>query len=997
MYYILRLHFQIGKYNFITAKIIKNSITNLFVAFGVLIIFLSNFSQPERFYDWESLRTPNPNIPSTIDKKAVVSECGNLVVNNLRTIALESLLTIATPRDLEVYIPPHHNIELKQLKKDIAYLMVGIESHSFPFSTKKNSFLPRKGLSADGVTPEALESFSTPFMTCGNLMRKLSVLIEIPSGRGAIYEAFIYGVKNFVKMYQNLVLSLETSQNGGRFFQLARQLMKHVLFVTKLCNVDQSQSGEDKYLSVPKGMDLLLYVLNRTRHISQTDLELLSISILRATINPYLNFLSSWLFHGKCNQDDIEFGIQSNERFLSSKDRGFWLNAYTSVYDQLPIPQQTHDRPLDIIYITTKVVACGKALNLLRICCPSHPLCIDGIKFRSKLDIAVTPSQEKDLRLKCLGYMTNMTEKMQKSHLLLEQERKIKATKKNSISNNRPRTPEKAENKPISTSCKAQPQTVTDKSKEPLNETERLLPEKDESERIAAIKSDLISFYNNEKPNKIGEQPKLTSNEISSNSITEKTVIEANKKDSTQKDCKENASIESCATENDIATKDETKQSDKFKGELLPSKIIVEASKESKNKNDKKFKVPTAQSIISQKVRKTPKDLLPINTVDENIHTSDLEVPKYAFEAVNTRAAKLYDRCEIPSSTKGLAPLELLVRNSIQIPLMTQLTLINSEILHYFLINENLYKNLEAISNYLLLKDNEFAFNLGVGLSDAIDEDTQTFQKHPTTLSRILRNAISSSSSASVDPLASNVGFCVNQIVKGQQHCSDILDMLKLSYSVEWPLNIIITPDMIDSYGQIFQLLLRMENVSITLNKTFMQLKQHRYLFRDYRFVQVEVIRHRMLNYITIIKAYIRNQIVVACWQDFEADLKTNVNCLDTLWNAHFKYVNKLLSRAFLYKETQPIRNILMKTLDTINTFTRYIQQPNFIDSDGDSTYVNNELYEKIKTTYNTFHHLLSLFTSIVSKLETKGYKFHLQELLACLRIASACGTTSKI
>ena len=221
--------------------------------------------------------------------------------------------------------------------------MVGIESHSFPFSTKKNSFLPRKGLSADGVTPEALESFSTPFMTCGNLMRKLSVLIEIPSGRGAIYEAFIYGVKNFVKMYQNLVLSLETSQNGGRFFQLARQLMKHVLFVTKLCNVDQSQSGEDKYLSVPKGMDLLLYVLSRTRHISQTDLELLSISILRATINPYLNFLSSWLFHGKCNQDDIEFGIQSNERFLSSKDRGFWLNAYTSVYDQLPIPQQTHD------------------------------------------------------------------------------------------------------------------------------------------------------------------------------------------------------------------------------------------------------------------------------------------------------------------------------------------------------------------------------------------------------------------------------------------------------------------------------------------------------------------------------------------------------------------------------------------------------------------------------------------------------------------------------
>ena len=130
--------------------------------------------------------------------------------------------------------------------------------------------------------------------------------------------------------------------------------------------------------------------------------------------------------------------------------------------------------------------------------------------------------------------------------------------------------------------------------------------------------------------------------------------------------------------------------------------------------------------------------------------------------------------------------------------------------------------------------------------------------------------------------------------------------MLRLSYSVTWPLNIIITPDMIDSYGLIFQLLLRMENVSITLNKTFMNLKQHRYLSKDFKFVQLQVIRHRMLNYITIIKTYIRNQIVVACWQEFQNDLKHNVSCLDTLWNAHSKYINKLLSRAFLYKETQP-------------------------------------------------------------------------------------------
>ena len=78
--------------------------------------------------------------------------------------------------------------------------------------------------------------------------------------------------------------------------------------------------------------------------------------------------------------------------------------------------------------------------------------------------------------------------------------------------------------------------------------------------------------------------------------------------------------------------------------------------------------------------------------------------------------------------------------------------------------------------------------------------------------------------------------------------------------------------------------------------------------------------------------------------------------------------------------------------------FTRLLQQKNLIctDDKGD-TFVNSEVFEDMKNTYNTFHHLLNLFTSIVSKLETKGYKYHLQELLACLKIASACGTASKI
>ena len=952
------------------------------------------YSNTERFRDWESLRNPNEYRFSKDINKVVVSECGNVVVNNLRTIALERLLTLATPRELEVYIPSYHNIELSQLKNDIAFLMIGIESHSFPFSTAKNSFLPRKGLSADGVTPEALESFSTPFMTCGNLVRKLSVLTETSSGRGAIYEGFVYGVKSFLRLYQNLVLTLEKTQNGGRFFQLARHLMKHVLFISKLCNLDQASIAKDTHLVVPKGMDLLLYVLGQTRHVSQVDLELQSISILRSTIAPYLRFLSLWLFHGQCSQSDVEYGIQSNESFLAARDRGFWINAYNNIYDQYTHSYQSVDRPLDIAYITTKVVACGKALNLLRICSPSHPLCTYGVKFRSKLEVVVTPLQERNLRLTCLNYMTEMTEKMKESHLEFDLKRKSEAAQKTRWRQN-PFTEPFADPKLISIKENDQakssiPVQITDH--ETKKEEIPILPEKDETKRIEDIKSDLQSYYGGRK----SEPPPENSDNQYSRDIKDTFTDEQLLPTSTDIQPLEE---ENHVTDN-IEKCDITKQNKDADdiNKMPPPQVPLELPK--KTTSHIKDRRPSAKSIISfhKDKKEQKKNLQSTKTVDDCIETTDLEVSTYTFHAISHKTREVVKSNEQPTSTKGLAPLEILVKNSIHIPLMAQLSLINKEILHFFMVDQSLFKNFEAICNYILLKDNEFAFNLGCGISDATEEDKFSLQKHPTSLSRILKNAIHSSSVAAVDPLASNVGFSVNQIISGQdQHCSDIMDMLRLSYSVEWPLNIIITPDMIISYGQIFQLLLRMENVSINLNKSFMELKQHRYLFKDFRFVQLQIIRHRMLNYITIMKSYIRNQIVVACWQEFQRDLKHNVHCLDTLWNVHSRYVHKLLSRAFLRKETQPVRNVLQKTLDTITIFTVILKHDDLICMNGASAEINSDLFEEMKNTYNTFHSLLNLFTSIVSKLETKGYKHHLQEFLACLKIASACGTTSRI
>jgi hypothetical protein len=86
----------------------------------------------------------------------------------------------------------------------------------------------------------------------------------------------------------------------------------------------------------------------------------LLLSLLSRSLTPYTHFLSQWLFRGWLDEKE-EFGIHSNHRALQCRDHHYWSEGYSASEACTPTFLSRHN---------DTVLACGKALNFLRLVHP---------------------------------------------------------------------------------------------------------------------------------------------------------------------------------------------------------------------------------------------------------------------------------------------------------------------------------------------------------------------------------------------------------------------------------------------------------------------------------------------------------------------------------------------------------------------------------------------------------------------------------------------------
>ena len=296
--------------------------------------------------------------------------------------------------DPTLKIPPLKIIPVTRLTADIGYLLAGIPSTTFLFSSSSQSFQLVPSTCLPGVSPECLASLCEEYIRAGNFVRGLENFCAKNSYMGNIFEGFKNGIKSFLRVYTNAVvtLSLKFNSNLSELGQVLRPLASQISFLGSVCNLDTSH---DQEISVPCGVSLLSKLLDVSVHVSNKVVHLLLVSLLTAAASPYFKFLESWLFAGEVEGHPGEFGLEIDPRYINAKDSSYWDKAYNLI----PIEGSSFLQD-----IQQKVHLTGKSLALLRLICPDHYLAGMFRHMQPNIKLAIAATDQVQLKESCKKY-----------------------------------------------------------------------------------------------------------------------------------------------------------------------------------------------------------------------------------------------------------------------------------------------------------------------------------------------------------------------------------------------------------------------------------------------------------------------------------------------------------------------------------------------------------------------------------------------------------------
>jgi len=319
-----------------------------------------------------------------------LSEVGHDAVHQAWTTITQNLCLV----DPTLKIPPLVIIPVSRLTGDIGYLLAGIPSTTFSFSPLTETFQLVPGTCLPGVSPECLASLCDQYLKAGNIVRGLENFCAQNSYMGNIFEGIKNGIRSFLRVYTNAVvtLSLKFNSNLSELGQVLRPLAGQISFLGSVCNLDTSHNQE---FSVPCGVSLLSKLLDVSVQVSNKVVHLLLVALLTAAASPYFKFLESWLFSGEVDGHPGEFGLEIEPRYINAKDSSYWDKAYNLI----PIEGSSFLKD-----IQQKVHLTGMSLALLRLVCPDHYLAGMFRHIQPSIKLAIAASDQVQLKESCKKY-----------------------------------------------------------------------------------------------------------------------------------------------------------------------------------------------------------------------------------------------------------------------------------------------------------------------------------------------------------------------------------------------------------------------------------------------------------------------------------------------------------------------------------------------------------------------------------------------------------------
>lgn len=251
------------------------------------------------------------------------------------------------------------------------------------------------------------------------------------------------------------------------------------------------------------------------------------------------------------------------------------------------------------------------------------------------------------------------------------------------------------------------------------------------------------------------------------------------------------------------------------------------------------------------------------------------------------------------------------LRASFAMPLHTHLAILSNEVLKVFVLDLQALDHFKSLRNYFFMMDGEFASHICDGLFVKLEQ--QKLQPSEmlnfACLHALLDGALGSSIIGN-DPNAERLSFRVDATADDtfELRSPHVLHMLTLTYAVDWPLNLLLSPAAIEHYGRIFQHLLALRRCRYVLDEVSQLLKAvakqrpagggsargaASLCVRSPQFGRVQQVRNRLLQFVNALQNHVTSSALQASWRQFKVELET-ARSLEDCYQMHKRYLKRV-------------------------------------------------------------------------------------------------------
>ncbi|KAF9932969.1 Gamma-tubulin complex component 3 [Mortierella alpina] len=246
----------------------------------------------------------------------------------------------------------------------------------------------------------------------------------------------------------------------------------------------------------------------------------------------------------------------------------------------------------------------------------------------------------------------------------------------------------------------------------------------------------------------------------------------------------------------------------------------------------------------------------------------------------------------------------------------------SQRLLHLLSTKFKLVDHLTAIKRYILLGQGDFIQHLMESLGPNLSQPANTLFRH--NLTGTLEAAIRSSNAQYDDPdILRRLDVRLLEISPGDSGW----DVFSLDYHVDSPINTILTPLAMHQYLKMFNFLWRLKRVEYALSSAWRRQTTSARAIRPILELVPElhhcrIVCSEMIHFVYQLQYYILFEVLECSWDELLKAIENNTSDLDSLIDAHSKYLRDVTSKGLLSASHDT--NMMPRLLELLATILDY-------------------------------------------------------------------------